>query len=405
MRVAADPIGPSLRAGRLARLQAAMRSHSVDVCLLFNEPNVRYATGASAMPVWSNTTFVRCALVPAEGVPILFEHANSIHRSAQVVADVRPMHAWEFLDDAEAHADVWAGETLDAVRDLGASPGRIAVDRLGMPGHLALSRAGVRAIDSAPVTRDAREVKTPEEIVMLERNGALVMDMLGAFEAAIEPGVRERDLLAVLAAAAIRGGAEHLATNTVCSGTNGNPWRAEATNRVLQDGELVFVDTDTVGIEGYFSCVSRTFPVGEGPATSAQADTYRASLAWLRAMEEIVRPGISCAELAHRAPAMPERYLPQRYECMIHGIGLEEEGPTVCHPSDPQPTPERVIEKNVALVVELYAGEVGAGHGVKLGDQGVVTSDGFRVLAPYPFEEALAGPIPSRVEEGVGPSV
>jgi Xaa-Pro dipeptidase len=217
--------------------------------------------------------------------------------------------------------------------------------------------------------------------------------------------VRERDLLAVLAATAIRGGAEHLATNTVCSGTNANPWRAEATDRVLHDGELVFVDTDTVGIEGYFSCVSRTFPVGDRPMTAAQAETYRASLEWLRAMEELVRPGISCAELADRSPAIPERYLPQRYECMIHGIGLEEEGPTVCHPSDPQPTPERVIEENVALVVELYAGEVGAGHGVKLGDQGVVTRDGFRVLAPYPFVEGPAGPRPARVGEGVGPSV
>jgi Xaa-Pro dipeptidase len=405
VHAAADPIGRSLRAGRLARLQDAMRSHSVDVCLLFNEPNVRYATGVSAMPVWSNTTFVRCALVPAEGVPILFEHANSMHRSALVAADVRPMHAWEFLDDADAQADVWARETLDAVRELGASPDRIAVDRLGTPGHLALSRAGVRTTDSAPVTRDAREVKTSEEILMLERNGALVMDMLGAFEAAIEPGVRERDLLAALAAAAVRGGAEHLATNTVCSGTNGNPWRAEATDRVLGDGELVFVDTDTVGIEGYFSCVSRTFPVGDRPASAAQADTYRASLDWLRAMEGLVRPGISCAELAERAPAIPERYLPQRYECLIHGIGLEEEGPTVCHASDPQPTPDRVIEENVALVVELYAGEVGADHGVKLGDQGVVTSHGFRVLAPYPFAGAPDPSWPARVDEGVGPSV
>ena len=61
-----------LRTGRLARLQGAMRVRDVEACLLFNEPNIRYATGASAMPIWSNTTFVRCALVPAEGRPILF---------------------------------------------------------------------------------------------------------------------------------------------------------------------------------------------------------------------------------------------------------------------------------------------------------------------------------------------
>src|SRR5205085_8931736 len=125
--------------------------------------------------------------------------------------------------------------------------------------------------------------------------------------------------------AAIRGGGEHGATHTVCSGPNAHPWRAEATDRVLQDGELVFVDTDTVGIEGYFSCVSRTFPVGETPPRRAQLETYRVALEWLLAMREAIRPGMTCRELAERAPSIPERYLPQRYECMVHGIGLEEE--------------------------------------------------------------------------------
>ena len=37
---------PALRAGRLARLQAAMREHDLDVCLLFNEPNTRYQWAA-----------------------------------------------------------------------------------------------------------------------------------------------------------------------------------------------------------------------------------------------------------------------------------------------------------------------------------------------------------------------
>jgi Xaa-Pro aminopeptidase len=380
-----------------------MRSHDVEACLLFNEPNIRYATGASAMPVWSNTTFVRCALVASEGSPILFEHPNSIHRSRELADEVRPMHAWEFIDDAAAEARVWARETVDAMRELGTDGTRLAVDRLGTPGWLALGEAGVTISDAAPVTRHAREVKTAEEIRVLEANGALILDMLAAFRAAIAPGVRERDLLSVLVAAAIRGGGEHLATNTICSGPNANPWRAEATDRTLEDGELVFVDTDTVGIEGYFSCVSRTFAVGDRSPGAAQLDTYRASLDWLLAMEEEVRPGISCKELAESAPAIPERYLPQRYECMIHGIGLEEEGPTVGHPGDPQPTPDRVIEENVALVVELYAGEVGATHGVKLGDQGVVTAQGFRVLAPFPFDDRLGeARAPSN---RVGPSV
>ncbi len=357
--------------------------------MLFNEPNIRYATGASAMPIYAMSTFVRCAVVPAEGQPILFEHGNSVHRSRRIAADVRPMHAWEFSDDQAVEAAVWAHETIDAIRELGVTGDVVAVDRLGTPGFLALQGRGIRLVDSAPATQEAREVKTPEEIRLLEINGAVVMEMLTAFERAISPGVRERELLAVLSGTMLRRGGEYLATSTVCSGPNTNPWRSEATDRMLESGDLIYVDTDTVGIEGYFFCVSRTFVCGDVEPTRAQRDTYQAAFHWLEGMKAVVRAGLTCGELAAIAPKLPERYLPQRYECMIHGIGLEEESPSVCYPIDRQSNGDRVIREGMALVVELYAGEVGGDHGVKLGDQVLVTAEGPRVLAPYRFNAAL----------------
>jgi len=305
-----------LRTGRLARLQAAMRVQHVEACLLFNEPNVRYATGASAMPIWSNTTFVRCALVPAEGRAILFEHPNSMHLFRGFEADVRPMHAWEFYDDTETHAKAFASETVAALREMGVTGPRLA--------------------------------------------GTL-----------------------------LRRGGEHLATSTVCSGPNTNPWRARTTARPLEPGDLVYVDTDAVGVEGYFFCVSRTFLCGGRPPTPAQREIYRAAHDWLLALKEMVRPGLTCRDLADRAPRLPAKYMPQHYEVMIHGIGLEEESPSVAYPGDPQPNGDRALVENMALVVELYCGEVGGRDGVKLGDQVVVTSGGVKDLVPYRYSAAL----------------
>jgi len=299
------------------------------------------------------------------------------------------MHAWEFFDEPQGEVDAWADVTLAAIRELGAGASVVAVDRLGAPAYLALASRGVTIRDSAPVTQQARRVKTPQERSLLDLNGVMVMGMLAAFESAIAPGVSERELLAVLAAEMIRRGGEYLATNTVCSGPNTNPWRAEATERRLELGDLVYVDTDTVGIEGMFFCVSRTFPVGEEPPSREQRDAYRASYEWLGTMEALIRPGITCGELAMTAPPIPERYLAQRYECLVHGIGLEEENPSVCHPQDRQSNADTVIEEDMALVVELYAGETGGSVGIKLGDQLLVTSDGSRVLCPYPFSAAL----------------
>ncbi|HEX7246620.1 MAG TPA: M24 family metallopeptidase, partial [Actinomycetota bacterium] len=263
----------------------------------------------------------------------------------------------------------------------------VAVDRLGTPAFLALLERGAQVQDSAPVTQQARRVKTPEEIELFDVNAALIMEMLAAFEGAIAPGVSERELLAVLSDVMVRGGGEYLATTTVCSGPNTNPWRAEATDRRIEQGDLVFVDTDTVGIEGCFFCVSRTLAVGA--PTAEQRAIYRESHEWLVEMTSLVRPGITCGELAELAPALPARFSAQRYECFFHGIGLEEENPSVCHPDDEQPNPETELEEGAALVVELYAGEPGARDGVKLGDELLVTTGGHRVFAPYPFSETL----------------
>jgi Xaa-Pro aminopeptidase len=365
-----------------------MRAQGVEACLLFNDPNIRYAVGASAMPIWSNTTFVRCVLVPAGGRPILFDYPNAVHLFRGLEAEVRPMHAWEFYDDTESRARTFARDVVAAMRDLGVSS-RLAVDRLGTPGFLALQREGVTFIDSAPVTTGARAVKTPEELALFDLNAGIVMEMLGRFEAALAPGVRECELLAILAETLLRRGGEHLATSTVCSGPNTNPWRAEATARKLEEGDLVYVDTDAVGIEGYFFCVSRTFLCGETAPTAAQREVYRVACDWLHALRDRIRPGLTCRGLAETAPKLPAKYMPQRYEVMIHGIGLEEESPSVAYPEDPQPNGNRVIAENMVLVAELYCGELGEREGVKLGDQLVVTSDGVRDLVPYPYSEIL----------------
>ena len=377
-----------LRSERLARLQASMRAHDVEGCLLFSEPNVRYATGAVTMPIWSMSTFTRCAVVAAEGPPILFEHPNSMHRVPGV--DVRPMHAWEFFDDAATHADTFAREAIAALRELGVGGDRVAVDRLGTPGFLALQSSGLTTVDSSPVTQEAREVKTTQEVELFRMNGPIVVDGLGELEAALQPGITERELFSVYARGVLGRGAEYLATNTVCSGPNTNPWRAEATDRPIEAGDLVYIDTDTVGIEGCFFCVSRTFVCPGADADAEERATYQAALEWVREMTSLVRPGVTCAELAAEAPRVPARFHPQRYECMIHSVGLEEESPSVCHPQDAQSNPDRVLHRDMVLVVETYMGEVGGSHGVKLGDVVLVTDGGAEVLAPYPYARSLA---------------
>lgn len=378
-----------LRAERLARLQAAMRDQGADVCLFFNQANVRYATGTATMTVYANGAFVRCAVVPAEGAPILFEHPKLVYRSEPIVTDVRPMPAWEFSDDADADARAWAAEVASALGDAGLGSRQLFVDKLGTPAYRALAEQGFAFRDTGPITLDAREVKTPQELRLFEVNAAIGMRMLQRFETEIAPGVRERDLLAAMTDTLLREGGEYLISRACVSGPNTNPWNLEATDRAVESGDLVFVDTDAVGYEGYFIDVSRTFLCGDVDATPAQREAYRAAHDWMRAGIAELRPGLTMREYAGRVPALPEKYRAQRYEVLAHQAGLEDEGPSVAYAEDPQPNGDRVLKEHSVICLEAYVGEVGGRDGVKLEEQLVLTADGARVLIPYPYCEPL----------------
>ena len=142
---------PTLRAERLASMQASMRAAGADAALFFMPGNIRYATGTAIMTVYSMSASVRCALVPAEGTPIVFEHAESAHVSARIAPDVRPFLPWEYFDDVEARAERWADDVVGAMSELGVDTSVLFADKLATPAYLALHARGIAIADAGPL--------------------------------------------------------------------------------------------------------------------------------------------------------------------------------------------------------------------------------------------------------------
>jgi len=370
-----------------------LKRHELPVALLYNTANIRYATGVDVMAVWTAGTFARYCLVPAEGAPILFEYKGSIHVSQKVVRDVRPAYTWQYGGTAARDkAREWARSIRSALRELGLERERLAVDKVDTAGFLALQEEGLALTDVGPATVDAREVKTPEEVALFAINGGIGDAMLAEFEAAIRPGIREFELWAVLSDALLRRHGEGLFTRLVASGTNTNPWLTEAHDKVVMPGDLVGVDTDANGYEGYVIDVSRTFLCGDTPSPE-QKEAYRVAYDCVNGMFGLVRPGMSFAEFAAKAPRVPAAYAAQRYPTMVHQAGLEDEGPGIPYPDDDRGPrrimPERELKENMVLCLECYAGKPGAPFGVKLEDQVLVTAEGAKLISTYPYEAKL----------------
>ena len=164
-----------------------MRRHDLDVCLLSNEPNVRYATGATAMPVYAMSTFARCVLVPQEERRSCSSTRTRCTARRSGRRTCARCTRGSFYDDPSVQAETWADVTLDAMAELGVPDGVIGVDRrrAGVP---RVADRGAEIRDAAPATQEARRVKTAQELGLLDVNATLVMEMLAAFERAIAPG-------------------------------------------------------------------------------------------------------------------------------------------------------------------------------------------------------------------------
>ncbi|MCC7049920.1 MAG: aminopeptidase P family protein [Alphaproteobacteria bacterium] len=384
---------PALRRNRLARLQSMMKRHDIPICLFFNPANIRYATGTDIMGVWTASTLARYCLVAAEGAPVLFEYLTSIHVSKKLVADVRPALTWQYAGTkGRDRARTWARSVKQVMADLGCKGAPLAVDKLDGYGFMALQDEGIRVTDPSPATVDAREIKTPEEIQLMIVNGAIADAVLAEFEAAIRPGIREYELMAVSNNVLFRHHGEFMFTRLIASGPNTNPWMSEAHDKIVQPGDLVGFDTDANGYEGYVLDVSRTFLCGD-EGTPAQKEAYRIAYDCVNGMRELMKPGMSFETFARKAPKLPKAYITGRYNTMCHQAGLEDEGPSIPYPDDTRKGPvsflPREIRENMIFNLECYAGKNGETFGVKLEDQVLVTKDGCISLNTYPFDKKL----------------
>lgn len=240
-----------LRRDRLARLRAWLKDAEYGAVLLFDPYNQRYATGSRNMFAYFLRNSTRYLFVPAEGPIVLFEYPQSYHVSMKLdtIDEVRPSKlVWSSVSDRDGEtAGPFAAEIAELVREHGGGSRKIGLDRCGYLQALALGKHGLVIHDCQGEILGVRAIKTPEEIKCLQISMAGAEAAVAAVRDAIRPGVSENELFAVMYHEVIRQGGEFIETRLLTSGQRTNPWFNEASGRKVRPGELVALDTDTIG--------------------------------------------------------------------------------------------------------------------------------------------------------------
>jgi Xaa-Pro aminopeptidase len=125
---------PRMRKERLARLRRELAKRDYAGALLSDPINIRYATGARNMAVWTMHAPGRYAFVPTDGPVVLFEFGSSIHLSKNLesVDELRQSVSWFYFMAGPRVAEKtsrWASDVIGLVAEYGRSNKCLAVDR------------------------------------------------------------------------------------------------------------------------------------------------------------------------------------------------------------------------------------------------------------------------------------
>jgi Xaa-Pro aminopeptidase len=384
-----------MRHERLARFRAELAKLDVAGALLTNPINIRYATDARNMAVWSLHSIARYAFVPTDGPVVLFEMGSTQHvtRGLSTLGEVRPSTPWTYMiamDRIEEKCARWADEIVDLVHRHGAGNRRLAVDRCEPLGIKFLTDRGLSILDAQKPIETARSVKTSDEVDSMK----LVIDVcdegIRRMRAALVPGITENQLWSILHETNIAHGGEWIECRLLTSGPRTNPWYQECGTRVIRAGDIVGFDTDMVGPLGYVADISRTWVCPGKPPSDRQRRLYEIAQEQIRYNISLLRAGVTFREFSEKTWRIPEVYVPQRYLSPVHGLGLVDEYPVVPYPQDfAEWGSDGVFVKNMVVSVESYIGEVGGPDGIKLEEQVLITDHDALPMSRSPIYDAI----------------
>ena len=285
---------------RYARLAALMEHQGLDAVVLTQEEPVRYLSGYNSV-IWAVGRWLPTVLIaPADP-------RRAVLISAQFDAGCAAGTAWVAAMDSYRAADELPAKVAAHLTRIGAAPERTGFE-LGPGSIMALPRQVADGI-LTPAGRDAsrllsalRMLKSPAEIDRIRRSVSAATAGYRAGMAAASAGMTEKELVAVIAstmyASGATAGTKPLFVNCVSGRTRYPLVDAPASENVLAEGDIVFVDGGGA-CDGYVSDILRLIGIGQvRPEDRRYAEVAAGAT---EAMVDAVRPGVKVSELIRTA--------------------------------------------------------------------------------------------------------
>lgn len=384
-----------LRRYRLDRARQSLEASECGAFLLFDFYNIRYTT-----QTWIGGALgdkmTRYALLTRDGEPMLWDFGSAARHHRLYSPWLKPEHCHAGMLGLRGAIAPTAGLMASAVseikgllEDAGVTGAPVGVDIVEPPFLFEMQRQGLRVVDAQQLMLDARQIKSPDEIMLLTQAASMVDGVYQDIVEALKPGIRENDIVALANKRLYEMGSDQVEAINAVSGERCNPHPHNFSDRLIRPGDQAFFDI-IHSFNGYRTCYYRTFSVGS--ATPAQRDAYAQARAWMDASLSMIRPGVGTDDVAAVWPRAEEFGFENEMAAFGlqfgHGLGLGLHERPIISRLNSMTEP---IELQVGMVfaLETYCPAKDGFSAARIEEEVVVTPDGPRVLTLFPAQDLV----------------
>jgi len=363
---------------RLTRLAELAGVSGADVVLITPGPDLAYFIGHSI----GSHERLTCLVVPAAGRPSLL-----------VPTLERPGWSGSPAEELDVAIGTWTDgeDPYAALAELLPADARVLSVDYHMPAVHALNAQaivpGSELTLAGATIAELRMRKGADEIGALAAAGAAIDRVQRRIGEWLRPGRTENEVAADIGAAIVAEGHARPDFVIVGSGPNGASPHHEASDRVIEPGDVVVIDIGGPMPSGYFSDCTRTYLVAGAAVPDRVREVYEVVRRAQAAGVAAVRPGVTAESIDAASRTVIESAGLGEYFITRtgHGIGLEvHEHPYLVSGNT------ITLEEGMAFSVEpgIYLpGE----FGVRIEDIVVVGESGARLMNTAPTELTVVG--------------
>ena len=264
----------------------------------------------------------------------------------------------------------------------------LGVDVVEPPMLFELQKAGIEVRDGQQTMLLAREIKSHDEITLLNMAASMVDGVYQDISEALKPGVKESEIVALAASRLYEMGSDLVEGINAISGERCSPHPHNFTDRLIRPGDQAFFDVIQSFI-GYRTCYYRTFAVGR--ATSAAAHRVpqgaRVDGPHDRAPS---KPGMGSDDVAHALPTADEIGFASEIDAFglnfCHGLGLGlHERPLISRVTSFREPLE--LKVGMVFAVETYCPATDGISAARIEEEVVLTPEGAKIITLFPAED------------------